>query len=92
MQHSVSEYVRDMAHTNGMESFWSMLKRGCIGVYYKISPKHPARHVAEFSRRHNIRSSDTRRQMARLIEGMIGKRLRYHMLVADNGLPSGARS
>ena len=91
VQHSVSEYVRDMAHTNGMESFWSLLKRGYVGVYHKISPKHLGRYVAEFSGRHNIRSSDTRTQMARLVEGMVGKRLRYHMLIADNGLPSGAR-
>lgn len=38
------------------------------------------------------RPADTRRKMARVVEGMTGKRLRYHTLVADNGLPSGARS
>ncbi len=81
-----------MAHTNGMESFWSMLKRGYIGVYHKISPKHLGRYVAEFSGRHNIRESGTRAQMARVVKGMVGKRMRYHTLIADNGLPSGARS
>lgn len=90
--HSTGEYVRDTAHTNGMESFWSLLKRGYVGVYHKISPKHLGRYVSEFSGRHNIRSSDTRVQRARLVEGRVGKRLRYHRLVADNGLPSGARS
>ena len=55
-------------------------------------PKHLGRYVSEFSGWHNIRSSDTPVQMARLVEGMVGKRLRYHRLVADNGLPSGARS
>ncbi len=92
VQHSTGEYVRDTAHTNGMESFWSLLKRGYVGIYHKISPKHLGRYVAEFRGRHNIRSADTRVQMARLVEGMVGKRLRYHRLVADNGLPSGARS
>ena len=92
MQHSVSEYVRDLAHTNSMESFWSMLKRGYIWVYHKISPKHLGRYVAEFSGRHNIRRADTRMQMAYVVEGMFGKRLRYRVLIADNGLTSGVRS
>ena len=92
VQHSAGEYVRARAHTNGMKSFWSLLKRGYIGVYHKMSPKHLGRYVAEFRGRHNIRRSDTCRQMARVGEGMAGKRLRCHILTADNGLPSGARS
>ncbi len=90
MQHSVSEYVRDMAHTNGMESFWSMFS-GYIGTCHKISPKHLGRYVAEFSGRHNIRTSDTVTQMGSLVRGMVGKRLRYQALIADNGLACGAR-
>ena len=42
VRHSVGEYVRDMAHTNGMESFWSMLKRAHMGTFHKLSPKHLA--------------------------------------------------
>ena len=38
VKHSVGEYVKNMAHTNGMESFWSMLKRGYVGTYHKLSP------------------------------------------------------
>ena len=49
VRHSVSEYVREMAHTNGMESFWSMLKRGYIGTFPHFSAKHTGRYVAEFS-------------------------------------------
>ena len=90
--HSAREYVRDRAHTNGMESFRSLLKRGYIGVCHKMSPKHLGRYVAEFRGRHHLRRSDTLRRMARVVEGMTGKRLRYHTLMADNGLPSGARS
>ena len=41
VRHSVGEYVRDMAHTNGVESFWSMLKRAHKGTFHKISPKDP---------------------------------------------------
>ena len=40
VHHSVGEYVRGMAHTNGMESFWGMLKRGYMGTYHRMSPKH----------------------------------------------------
>ena len=92
VKHSVSEYVRGMAHTNGLESFWSMLKRGYIGIYHKMSPKHLNRYVSEFAGRHNIRELGTQAQMARVVKSMVGKRLRYHTLIADNGLPSGARS
>ncbi len=38
VKHSVGEYVDGMAHTNGIESFWAMLKRGYHGVYHKMSP------------------------------------------------------
>ncbi len=45
VRHSVSEYVKEMAHTNGVESFWSMLKRAHKGTFHKISPKHLNRYV-----------------------------------------------
>ena len=48
VKHSVGEYVRGQAHTNGIESFWSMLKRGFVGVYHKMSPEHLGRYVSEF--------------------------------------------
>lgn len=92
VKHSAGEYVRGMAHTNGIESFWASLKRGYVGVYHKMSPKHLNRYVQEFAGRHNVRDLDTLDQMARLAEGMAGKRLRYKDLIADNGLSSGARS
>ena len=91
VNHSVGEYVRGQAHTNGMESFWSMLKRGYQGTYHKMSPKHLDRYVSEFSGRHNVREQDTIDQMSGLITGMAGRRLRYSDLIADNGLDSGAR-
>ena len=92
VKHSVGEYVRDMAHTNGMESFWSILKRGYHGIYHKMSAKHLNRYVFEFSGRHNVRYADTIDQMSGIVRGMTGKRLTYDQLIADNGLRSGARS
>ena len=92
VKHSVSEYVRGQVHTNGMESFWSMLKRGYIGTYHKMSSKHLDRYVTEFAGRQNFRESDTIDQMGCVAKGLLGKRLQYDELIAPNGLDSGARS
>lgn len=92
VKHSVGEYVREMAHVNGMESFWAALKRGYHAIYHKMSPKHLDQYVTEFAGRHNVREQDTIDQMGSVVTGMVGKRLRYQDLIADNGLDSGARS
>ena len=92
VRHSVSQYVRGQAHTNGIESFWSMLKRAHTGVFHKLSPKHLDRYVQEFAGRHNMREQDTPDQLATIVQRMDGKRLRYEDLIAPNGLDSGARS
>ncbi len=83
VRHSVGEYVDGMAHTNGIESFWSMLKRAHKGVYHKMSAKHLQRYVDEFAGRHGIRERDTLDQMQSVVSGMVGKRLMYRDLVAD---------
>ena len=82
VKHSIGEYVNGMAHTNGIESFWAMLKRGYKGTYHKMSPKHISRYVTEFAGRHNVRDFDTLMQMTMLAKGLDGKRLRYDDLVA----------
>ena len=92
VKHSVSEYVDGMAHTNGIESFWSMLKRAHKGTFHKISPKHLDRYVHEFAGKHNIRESGTLAQMRDTVARLVGRNLLYRDLVADNGLASGARS
>ena len=81
-----------MAHTNGIESFWAMLKRAHKGTFHKISPKHLQRYVNEFAGRHNVRSQDTIDQMRAMVAGMVGRRLMYQELTADNGMDSGARA
>ena len=82
VRHSVREFVKGQAHTNGIESFWAMLKRGYYGTYHRMSEKHLQRYVNEFSGRHNMRRMDTIDQMASVVKGMDGKRLRYRDLVA----------
>ena len=81
VKHSAGEFVNGMAHTNGIESFWSLLKRGYHGTYHKMSTKHLNRYVDEFSGRHNSRGSDTLSQMHLMARGMDGKKLRYLDLV-----------
>ena len=84
VRHSVGEFVRDIwAHTNGIESFWAMLKRGYHGTYHKISPKHLQRYVDEFSGRHGVRDANTIEQMGAVVAGMVGKRLPYRELAGD---------
>ena len=82
VNHSDGEYVRGDAHVNGIESFWSMFKRGYIGTYHRMSAKHLHRYVTEFTGRHNVRDQDTIDQMHAMVAGLIGKRLLYRELVA----------
>ena len=83
--------MKGQASINGMESFWSMLKRAYIGTFHKLSPKHLNRYVQEFAGQHNIRDSGTLDQMRAIVAGLVGRNLLYRDLIADNGLPSGTR-
>ena len=80
--HSVGEYVRGQAHTNGIESFWALLKRGYQGTHHHMSRKHLGQYVNEFAGRHNTRSLDTMFQMMNISFNMVGKRLKYKDLIA----------
>lgn len=81
VNHSVGEYVRDQAHTNGIESFWALLKRGHYGVYHMMSVKHLHRYVDEFSFRHNTKQSGTMGFIEATVGRMVGKRLTYKELI-----------
>ena len=85
VKHGVGEYVREQVHINGMESFWSMMKRGYHGIYHRMSPKHLHRYVNEFSGRANDRSRSTMEQMKQIARGLDRKRLRYVDLKAETG-------
>jgi transposase-like protein len=81
VNHSVGEYVRDMAHTNGVESFWALLKRGHYGIYHYMSAKHWHRCVKEFSFRHNTPQVGTMQFINMAIDRMVSKHLTYEELI-----------
>ena len=83
VNHSVGEYVRGMAHTNGMESFWAAFARGFNGTYQKISPKHLDHYIKEYAGRHNVRHKDTIDMMAAQARNMAGRRLTYKGLTGE---------
>ena len=91
VNHRLVEYVRGDVHTNGVESLWSMLKRGHKGIHHRMSPRHLDRCVQEFADRHNIRNTDAFRQMGVVVRVLEDRRTTY-ALTKPNGLSSGTRS
>ena len=87
-----TNHVAARVHTNGVESFRSMLKRAHMGTFHKLSPKHLQRHVDEFAGRHNIRELDTIERMEVTAGGLIGRFLPYRKLVSDNGTSAKAQA
>lgn len=81
VNHGVGEYVRNQAHTNGIESFWALLKRGYYGIYHYMSAKHLHRYVNEFSFRHNTAQVDTIDFIGMTAARMVGIRLTYKELI-----------
>ena len=82
--------MRGDVTTNAIENFWSLLKRGYIGVYHMMSWKHLFRYCDEFSFRLNIGPGNGFRTIAEVVRMMAGRRLTYQMIKADNGLPAKA--
>lgn len=80
VNHSLGEYVRGPVHTNTIEGYFSILKRGINGVYHHVSQQHLKRYLAEFDFRYNERSAlgiEDEARADRLISGIVGKRLMY---------------
>jgi ISXO2-like transposase domain len=80
VNHSIGEYVRGDIHTNTMEGYFSIFKRGVYGTFHHVSQQHLKRYLAEFDFRYNEREAlgvgDAER-MSKSIGGIVGKRLTY---------------
>ena len=80
VNHSIGEYVRGAAHTNTVESYFAILKRGIMGTYHHVSQQHLKRYLCEFDFRYNERIAlgvDDAERTRRAIKGGDGKRLTY---------------
>ena len=80
VNHGIGEYVRGNVHTNTIEGYFSILKRGITGTYHHGSQQHMKPYLAEFNYRYNERAklgvSDSER-MAKSVGGIVGCRLTY---------------
>ena len=81
-------YVRGHVHTNGLENFWSLLKRTIKGTYVSVEPFHLFRYLDEQAFRFNERKDENgdKGRFLKAIAGMVGKRLTWKKLVGDNDL------
>jgi transposase-like protein len=80
VNHSAEEYVRGTVHTNTIEGYFSILKRGIVGTYHHVSQQHLGRYLAEFDFRYNNRSKlgvEDEARTERAMRGISGKRLTY---------------
>ena len=74
---SASEYVRDANHTNTVENFFSIFKRGVIGTYHHWSQAHIHRYLVEFDFRYSTKDVSDAERTTELLRGIVGKRLTY---------------
>lgn len=84
INHSAGEYVNGAFHTNGVENFWSLFKRGIIGIYHQVSHKHLQRYADEFAYRYNTRKVNDQERLATVLTHTQG-RLKYKDLTKKKG-------
>jgi hypothetical protein len=90
-QHQVidhaEKYVEGSVHTNGLENFWSLLKRGLHGTYVSVEPFHLFRYLDEQMYRYNNRKMDDGQRFSLAVSQIVGKRLTWDVLTGkDNSL------
>ena len=82
VNHSVKEFVKNQAHTNSIESFWALLKRGYYGIYHQWSVKHLQRYINEFVNRANVNGLDMEEKIANTFLKGLKTNLSYKELIA----------
>jgi hypothetical protein len=81
INHSAGVYVNGAFHTNGVENFWSLFKRGIIGIYHHVSHKHLQAYADEFAYRYNTRGLNDQHRLQTVLTHTEG-RLKYKDLTA----------
>ena len=84
----MQEYVKGHIHTQGLESFWSLLKRMLRGTYVSTEPFHLHRYVDEEAFRYNERQDDDAGRFLKALRGVAGRRLTYKTLIGEDMLPA----
>jgi len=79
VDHAV-QYADGHVHTNGLENFWSLLKRGISGTYVSVEPFHLFRYLDEQAYRFNYRKMTDSERFSMAVTGMVGKRLTFNQL------------
>lgn len=81
LQHEKGEYARNHYHTANIDGFWSQFKRGIVGIYHQISPKHTNAYAQEFALRYNTRNMRVNSRFDLILTNM-ENRLTYKALIA----------
>lgn len=86
IKHNEGEYVNGSSHTNTMEGFWSLLKRGIVGIYHSMSDKHLQKYIDEFVFRYNTRTLTEADRFNLMLSGL-ATHLPYSKLIEDEKQP-----
>src|ERR1041385_3262335 len=78
-------YAKGHVHTNGLENFWSLLKRGIKGTYVSVEPFHLFGYLDEQAFRFNERKDNDAGRFVKVVAGIVGKGLRYSKLIGKTG-------
>ena len=87
IDHAV-QYVDGRVHTNGLENFWSLLKRGIAGTYVSVEPFHLFRYLDEQAYRFNNRKMNDAERFDMAVKGIVGKRLTFAEVTGKVGIPA----
>jgi len=77
VEHARGEFVRGDVHSNTVEGFFSLLKRGIVGTFHHVGKGHLGKYVSEFEFRYNVRKLADKERPGLIVAGAEGKRLTY---------------
>ena len=84
VHHAIKEFVRGRVHTQGIENYWSLLKRGIVGIYHQVSPKHLHRYCDEFAYRYNSRKVNDQERFINSFTRLTNGVLTYKQYIAND--------